>query len=86
MVFAGLINFSDNVGIAIICLLIGGGIIFWGISLKPAAPILKTAVRVMINGINHDFEFDKERTSTSQITELVDKIAETITENLKKHK
>ena len=86
MIFAGLFNFSDNVGIAIICHLMGGGIIFWGIGLKTAAPILKTAVRVMINGVNHDFEFDKKGTSTSQITELVVKIEEMITVNQKTQK
>jgi hypothetical protein len=86
MLFAGLVNFSVNVGAAIICLLIGGGIMLWGTTLKAASPTLKTAVRIMISGVNRDFEFDKAGSYTSQIAELVVKIEETLTAYHKNNK
>jgi len=75
----GLMNLSKGIGAGIIGIILGGGLIYWGTSQKPNDPTLKTAVRLMISGMNRDFEFDKSGAYSSQIAELVVKIEETLT-------
>lgn len=82
----GLASFSSNAGSAIMGLLLGGGIIYWGSTKQAIEPNLQSAVRIMISGMNRDFEFDKSGSYTTQIAELVVKVEETLTAYHKNNK
>lgn len=82
----GLANFAKDSGAAIMGVLIGAGIIFWGSKNQADEPNLQSAVRIMIGGMNRDFEFDKAGSYTSQIAELVFKVEETLTAYHKNNK
>lgn len=82
----GLANFAKDAGAAIMGVLIGVGIIFWGSTKQGTEPNLQSAVRIMISGMNRDFEFDKAGSYTSQIAELVIKVEETLTAYHKNYK
>lgn len=82
----GLASFSGNAGAALMELLLGGGIIYWGSTMQAIEPSLQSAVRIMISGMNRDFEFDKSGSYTTQIAELVVKVEETLTAYHKNNK
>jgi hypothetical protein len=82
----GLANFSKDAGAAIMGLVLGGGIMYWGSTKQAVEPSLQSAVRIMISGMNRDFEFDKSGSYTNQIAELVVKVEETLTAYHKKNK
>lgn len=75
----GFASFSDGAGTALFSLIIGGLIIYWGSTKQAIEPSLQSAVRLMISGMNRDFEFDKSGSYSSQIAELVVKVEETLT-------
>ena len=75
----GMINLSKGIGTGIIGIILGGGLIYWGTTQRPNDPSLKTAVRLMISGMNRDFEFDKSGPYLNQIADFVVKIEETLT-------
>ena len=75
----GLANFSKDIGSAFMGIILGAGIIYWGTTKQGTEPTLQSAVRIMISGMNRDFEFDKSGSYTTQIAELVVKVEETLT-------
>jgi hypothetical protein len=85
----GIASLADSIkyiGTALFFLILGAGLIYWGTKKQANKPTLLSAVRIMISGMNRDFEFDKSGTYTTQIAELVVKVEETLTAYHKNNK
>lgn len=86
LLLAGIGNIAVSIGPALGCFLLAGGVFYWASTKQIAEPILKSGVRIMIGGMNRDFEFDKTGSYTTQIAELVVKVEETLTAYHKNNK
>jgi len=76
---------GNEAGSSFLFILLGALLFYFGNKRKGVEPTLKTAVRIMISGVNRDFEFDKTGPYADQIAELVVKIEETLTSYHKKN-
>lgn len=79
LILAGIGNFAVSIGPAVICLILGGAVFYWASTQQAPEPNLKSAVRIMISGMNRDFEFDKSGPYVNQIAQFIVKIEETLT-------
>lgn len=86
LLLAGIGNLAVSIGPALIFILLGGGVFYWASTQQAPDPILNSAVRIMISGMNRDFEFDKSGPYLNQIAELVVKVEETLTAYHKNNK
>jgi hypothetical protein len=82
----GLISIVSSIGMTIFFFIIGIILFIISSNSNLIAPNLKSAVRIMISGINRDFEFDKSGSHSSKIAELVIKVEETLTAYHKNNK
>ncbi len=85
-IFFGLISIMSSIGFTIFCFIIGIILLIISSNSNLVAPNLQSAVRIMISGMNRDFEFDKSGSYTTQIAELVIKVEETLTAYHKNNK
>jgi hypothetical protein len=76
-IISGFAGEESNVLVA----LIGIGVIIFGFTLlnKNEEPTLMSAVRLMMNGGNRDFQFDKTSTNSEEVAEFVAKVESTLT-------
>ena len=84
ILLCSLFCFSFSVGFVFFLVLLGGGLLVWGINKLNEnnlidEPNLMSAVRIMMSGGNRDFKFDKTGNKTTEIASLVAKVEETLT-------
>ncbi|MDU0808028.1 hypothetical protein [Aquirufa regiilacus] len=79
LLLAGIGNIAVSIGPALIFIILGGAVFYWASTQQAPEPTLKSAVRIMISGMNRDFEFDKSGPYVNQIAQFIVKIEETLT-------
>lgn len=91
IVFGGLISLSGlfSIGDTIGVIMLFGGLIWIGLGLyllnrskeenQRKKPELKSAVRIMISGMNRDFEFNKKSSNATEVAKFVALVEDTLT-------
>lgn len=78
--FGGLINFAmENVVLGFAFIGVGVLLYFFIMNMMKKEPELMSAVRIMLNGMNRDFEFNKKSAKAPEVAKFVALVEDTLT-------